>query len=156
MKKNDLYPAILWVIVASGVITVAHRLGIGSLHAPGPGLMPFLLGVLLLILSVPILLRALLLRARAARAEEEGSWAGIHWKNVLFIVASLVGYALLLEQIGFVAVAFLFLLILFKGFTPQRWLFSLSASLLTVLITYILFAVILKVELPGGILGRMG
>jgi len=49
----------------------------------------------------------------------------------------------------------LFLLILFKSIESQKWSLVLILSLVTVIVTYLLFGVILKVELPPGFIRIM-
>ena len=67
-------------------------------------------------------------------------------------MVSLVAYALLLEKLGFLITAFLFLFVLFSAFDSRRWFFALGVSLLTISITYTLFVLVLRVELPSGLL----
>jgi putative tricarboxylic transport membrane protein len=88
----------------------------------------------------------------ASSSSETGIWAGIEFQNVLIIVVSLIAYALLLERLGFLISAFLFLFVLFGAFDSRRWFFSLGVSLITILITYTLFVLVLRVELPSGLL----
>lgn len=130
----------------------SYRMSIGNLHSPGPGLFPFLLGALLILVSLPIVIGALLLmKPSASRSKEPGIWAGIEFKNVLLILAGLFSYAMLLEKIGFLMMAFIFLFILFSAFDSRKWLFALLVSSVVVSITYFLFGVVLKVDLPKGL-----
>lgn len=143
----------IWVVIGIAVMAVSYRMSLGSLHTPGPGLMPFLLGSLLLAVSLPILAGSLVhFRKAAPLPGEKEIWKGVEFKNVLIILVSLVAYALLLEGLGFLLTTFIFLFILFATFDSRKWLLALGASLLTVLFTYILFVVALRVELPPGLL----
>jgi hypothetical protein len=60
----------------------------------------------------------------------------------------------MLEHVGFALTTFLILTILFKAVGSQKWSYSLIASVSTVVVSYLVFIVILKVELPAGFLGR--
>lgn len=134
-------------------MVVSYQMSLGTLQTPGPGLLPFLLGSLLIVVSLPILIGSLLLfRKTVPESRAAEIWAGVEFKNVLIIIISLVAYALLLERLGFILTAFLFLFVLFATFDFQRWLFALGVSSVTIFITYLLFNVVLRVELPSGLL----
>ncbi len=153
MKRNDSIPALVWVILGILVMIVSYQMSLGSLHTPGPGLMPFLLGALLSIVSFPILLGSLLrFKKTNLAAGQRGIWDRGEFKNVLIILISLLAYALLLEWLGFLLTAFFFLFTLFATFDSRRWALAFGGSLLTILITYVLFVVALRVELPPGLL----
>lgn len=155
MKKNDLIPAIIWIILGIAVAIGSYRLKLGNLANPGPGLMPFLLGIALLVCSFPVLIHSFLKMMRKTEQEEKIIWSEIDFKKLVIVLTSLIGYAVILEKIGFVTTTFLLLSILFKTVDSQKWFSVLIASILTVIITYFLFVVILKVELPSGFLGRI-
>ena len=143
----------IWIIIGLAVMVVSYQMSLGTLHTPGPGLLPFLLGSLLIVVSLPILIGSLrLFRKTVPESRAAEIWAGVEFKNVLIIIISLVAYALLLEKLGFILTAFLFLFVLFATFDFQRWLFALGVSSVTIFITYLLFNVVLRVELPSGLL----
>jgi len=153
LKKRDIIPALIWIIIGLVVMIVSYQMSLGTLHTPGPGMLPFILGSLLVILSLSISIKSLTLFKKTSSGNSEaGIWAEIEFKNILIIVVSLVAYALMLEKIGFLITAFLFLFVLFSVFDSRRWIFALGASLLTVSVTYTLFVLALQVELPSGIL----
>ena len=152
-KKRDVIPALIWIIIGLAVMIVSYQMSLGTLHTPGPGLLPFLLGSLLLIVSLSIFINSLTVTKKISLdINETGIWSGIEYKNVLIIVVSLVAYALLLEKLGFLISAFLFLFALFSAFESRRWFFALGVSLVTIVITYTLFVLVLRVELPSGLL----
>ena len=134
-------------------MAVSYQMSLGTLHTPGPGLLPFLLGSLLIIVSLPLLVGSLLrFKPTVPGTGEMGIWAEVEFKNVLIILIALVAYALLLERLGFLLTAFLFLFVLFATFYPRKWFFALGVSLITILVTYALFVMALRVELPSGLL----
>jgi putative tricarboxylic transport membrane protein len=127
----------------------AYRLRLGELRSPGPGLMPFLWGISLFACSLPILIRALW---RKYEQRHENVWSGVAFKRLIVVVVSLLSYTLILEKIGFAVSTFLLLLLLFKAIGSRKWSFSLIASVLTVAVSYFVFVILLKVELPLGLL----
>lgn len=142
------------MILGITVMIVSYGMSLGSLYSPGPGLMPFLLGFILMLVSFPIFLQSLIKNFKRAERTpaEKGIWAGIESKNILLILISLIAYALLLEKVGFFIIASLFLFVLFKTFDAKKWYATLAISLVTVLIIYVLFVMALKVELPPGLI----
>jgi len=155
MKKKDLIPAFIWMGLGIAVAVISYELQLGTLRNPGPGLMPFLLGILLSLCSVPILIGSLLTIRNKAKQGDEGIWSGVEFKRLLLVVFSLVSYAMILEKVGFVIATFFLLIILFKVIGSRKWLFALMTSAIVVLLSYLLFVVFLKVEMPSG-LWRIG
>lgn len=151
MKKIDLIPAIFWMGLGIAVAVSSYGLRLGTLANPGPGLMPFLLGIMLSLCSLPIFVRSFLAIIRDQKSEDESVWSGIQFKKLIIIVASLLGCWMFLEKIGFVLTTFLLLLILFKTMGSQKWRSVLVASILTVLVVYIVFVIVLRVGLPAGV-----
>ena len=50
-KKYDLTIRFFWLALGLFVVIYSYTLGLGKLIDPGPGLLPFLLGLIFLILS---------------------------------------------------------------------------------------------------------
>jgi len=69
------------------------------------------------------------------------------------VLAVLLAYTAFLEVLGFLLATFLLLLFLFRGIEPQRWVVSIGGSALTSFITYALFELWLKTQLPKGFIG---
>lgn len=59
MKKYHIIPIIFWIGFSLFVMVLSYKLGLEGFHNPGPGLMPFLMGALLLIISLYVLISAL-------------------------------------------------------------------------------------------------
>jgi len=65
-------------------------------------------------------------------------------------MAALFVYTLVLESAGFVAATFALLVFFFRALERQRWLVAVASSLVTALVTYLVFKVWLNVQLPAG------
>jgi putative tricarboxylic transport membrane protein len=155
LRRNDLVPGMIWMALGISVSIYSSRLRLGTLGGPGPGLMPFLLGLSLCICSVLVITRSLVLTIREKGMRGEGVWSQVDLKKIILVISSLLGYAFILEKIGFVITTIVILFILFRTVGSQKWHYVLVSSLLTVFVTYLVFVIILKVELPHGILGRI-
>ena len=142
---RDLVSGLFWLAVAIFAATQGLSLKLDSLSRPGPGFFPFWGGVVLGVLSVVLIVRSLR-RVAAGRRIRPESW------KPLVVVGALLAYLLLLEPLGFVAVTFLFLLLLFR-IERRGWAFSAVSAALGTVASYVLFQVWLRTQLPIGPLG---
>jgi hypothetical protein len=155
MKKYPIYLIVFWL--ALGIFVSAYsylKLGLGKLHTPGPGMMPFLLGLLFSIISFYLLVNSLFKRSMEDKTitEEQGQ---INSRKVILVLASLFFYGLFLETLGYLIVTLITMTILFWTMGLVRWRSLGVASCLTVLVTYFLFTY-LGVRFPAGILRAIG
>lgn len=154
MRDNDWIPGTVWLVLGMAVVWGSLRLKLGSLVSPGPGLMPFIFGISLTICSLFVLIQTVLLKLKKSKEPRQGIWTDVDFKKVILVVGCLLGYTFMLETVGFALTTFLILTILFKAVGSQKWSHALIASVPTVVVSYLVFIVILKVELPAGFLGR--
>lgn len=150
-KRYEAIPAIFWIFLSIFVMGVACKLGLGSFHNPGPGLLPFLLGVVLLLISLSIVWKSFS-KTQIYNDIEEGRVPvkANYWK-IVCVAGSLIVYALVLERLGFLVSTLLLLMFLFKAAGPQKWRFVLAASVLTVIIIYVVFTS-LGIRFPKGVI----
>ncbi len=127
----------------------SYSLGLRGITGPGPGLMPFLVGLLLFLTAVYLLVSSLFSKKKD-EIRPGGQSKASPWKTGLAVISLLV-YALLMEMLGFVITTTLLLIALFKGMGTKKWSSVLIASVLTSLITYFGFTY-LRLRLPAGIL----
>lgn len=78
---------------------------------------------------------------------------GIRWGKVLYVVALMVVYAAVLEDLGFILSTAILLLVLFKTVDPQSWTVAIVGSVLTTGTAWLVFVYWLGTQLPAGILG---
>jgi hypothetical protein len=153
VKRYDTILFIFWMGFSLFVIFFSHRYGLGTFRNPGAGLMPFLVGLLLLIISFGFLMKSVLKiggEDKAVKAMGEVQ-RKIDFKKISIVLASLFTYGLLLEKLGYLIVTSFTMILLFWCVGVKRWRSVLVASGLTVLITYFLFTY-LGVRFPAGIL----
>lgn len=152
MKRNDLILGLIWLGAGIAVAVNSYNLKLQSLAKPGPGLMPFLLGIILSMCSLPIIVRSLLVIKKNREHEEESVWSGIEHKRIILVVVSLLLYWMFLEEVGFLAMTSFLLFILFKTIGSQKWYSALLTSVFVVVVVFLIFVVFLQVELPTGFL----
>jgi len=143
---RDLVSGLFWLAVAIFAAAQGLSLKLGSLNRPGAGFFPFWGGVVLGLLSIVLVVSS---RGRDAAG---GSRFRPESSKPLVVVGALLGYLLLLETLGFVAVTFAFLLFLFR-LERRGWAFSIVSAAAGAFVSYVLFQLWLKTQLPTGPLG---
>ena len=148
-NKRDMMGSILLILTAIGVIIWSIRLQVGTLLKPLPGFFPFLVGFVIIALSLILLIQGGLGRGKAPQPFG-------NWQRPSIMVAGLVVYTGILEPLGYVlSTIFIAALTLrIMGLTSWR-VISMSSLVLSVGV-YFLFTRFLAVELPAGILPFLG
>jgi putative tricarboxylic transport membrane protein len=135
------------LLIGMAVIWQATRLHIGSFAAPGPGLFPLLLGLIIALLSIALIIFA---------EETNGDKGAFSWrslKRVALVYGALLFYYAVLELVGFLIASFALLLFLSLVIGKQRIVGSLLRAVIMTGLSYLLFEVALKSQLPKGIIG---
>ena len=142
---------LFWLSISIFVCVEAIGSKIGTFQSPGPGFLPFLGGVILGSLSIILIVTNFLKK----KGDEMVTylWKGRGWGKICLILLALFIYAILLPKLGYLITTFGLMIILFGvKERPKFWIQVLSA-LITALATYVIFYVLLQVQLPKGILG---
>jgi putative tricarboxylic transport membrane protein len=150
MKRFHILLIIFWMGLGLFAMVHAYSLGLKGFAGPGPGLMPFLVGLLLLLASLYLLVSSLLERSDGDKTRKGGQ-NRVNLGKTSLAVASLIAYALFVESLGFLITTTLLLITLLKGMGSKKWRSVVTASVLTSLITYFVFTY-LRIRLPMGIL----
>jgi putative tricarboxylic transport membrane protein len=150
MKKGDLISGVLLLAIAITTLFEASRLPFGSLRAPQAGFLPVVLSIVLTIFSCIFLVQTI-------RTNRDGaSFLGLnrgYLKKVGLAAGSLLGFALVLEYLGYIISTFVLIAFLLRVIEPQKWWVVIGFSSLISLATYILFSLFLSSPLPKGIMG---
>jgi len=147
MSKTDRWIGLFFALFSTYVCAESLRLGLGTFYRPGPGFMPFYAGIVLGVLSL-----ALVSLGFFRNPEEGASWEC--WGRILLVVLALFGFMLLLERLGFLPSAFLFICFVLKVVERRGWGFSVGVALLVAVASYVVFDLLLKAQLPAGLLER--
>ena len=152
MNLHQRIGSIFWIIIGVYVAIHAYSIGLGSLQHPGPGFIFFLAALPLIFLGVIDLSGTFIGRSKRDK-EEEPIWLGVRWQKVLLVLVVLSAYVYLLSVLGFILSTFLLMVFLFKAVEPTRWWIAIVSSLITVLFSYGIFGIWLKVPFPHGFFG---
>lgn len=147
----------LAVLFASGAyLAYALPLSRGTAARPGPGFFPLAVGVFACLVALVWVVLALRGPTRSrALAEEGGEDLGPAApgarRRVAATAGALVGFCLLLPWAGYPLASFLFAALTLQQL-GARWATALAAGLVSSAASYYLFAVLLDVPLPRGVL----
>jgi len=151
MRFNDAIFGVLLIVFA--IAEIAYTRTFPSLHgqAYGPDLFPILIGVGFLITGTILTVQGVTRRTGAL--VEMGAWATDRRNVVNFalVVLALLFYIAASDWLGFIPTALIILVVLLKSF-GCRLFTSLAVAVLTTLGIQALFARVLLVPLPWGIL----
>ena len=150
MKQSNVAISLILIGLAGFILLQSRNLAVGSLRAPQTAFFPTTLATLLLIFSV-ILLAQTLLKGEVRRGPDNVVAEG--WIRIGATLATMVGFALALERLGFLLTTFLLMVLLLRAIESQRWPKVVAIALMTALISYAIFGWLLGIPLPGGVLG---
>lgn len=148
LGRPDVVSAFTLLALAIFARASARGLPWGTLHQPGPGFFPRGLAVLLFALTLLLLVRGL--------ASEAGSIARL-WpdrggrQRVAIMLATLLGYVLVLDMVGYLIATAGMFLILLRWVGRQGWVTTLITAAVAAGGSYVLFARWLMISLPAGL-----
>jgi putative tricarboxylic transport membrane protein len=148
-RRYDLWSATVLLALALAYMWQAGELGIGTPRNPSPGFFPFIIGLALCLLCL-IEVYAAFVRVQSGESFP-GLWRGLRWHKTLLILGSVGAYTFLLEPVGYLLTTLVLMAFLFKGIEPQKWWVAVMGAVLSSAVTYILFRILLQVQLPRGI-----
>ena len=147
--SSTIMISLFWIGFGIFVLIFSYKLGLGRFSNPDSGLMSFLLGVILILLSLYGLILSLLKKAGDERTPKEARSQTSYGKIGLVLVV-LLTYSFLLEKLGYVITTWIFLFLLFRT-VGNGWITTFIASTCTVLGTYFLFTSF-GIRFPPGLL----
>lgn len=125
-----------------------------SVDFPGPRFFPGVItGVLYFLVIVQVITSVRHWSAGNLTAEGEDSAIRFAWGSLLWVVGGFLGFALLLEFLGWIIAAGLLFWCVAQGFGAKKPIMSLITGLTVSSIAYIAFDMALGLSLPSGILG---
>ncbi len=142
---------VFWLAFGLLIMEESYRLNLGELHRPDSGLFPFIIGLVITILSTILFFQAF--RTKFPREEGEGKKQKISYKNIFLTLLVLYAYALTFMWLGFIPATFLLVLFLLKIVERKGWALAMFIALSASLGSYLVFEVWLQAALPKGVWG---
>ncbi len=152
MQKWDKIASIVGIALGFFLSFFSYRLNIGHLNEPGPGFMPFVTGIVLLIMSIFYGLTSTWTRDENYR-KQESPWPRQNLSKLIGVLAVLFLFAIFIDILGYILSTFLLMIYLFRVVEPEKWVITIVKATLSVLITYLIFDKWLMIQFPIGLLG---
>jgi putative tricarboxylic transport membrane protein len=148
-NRSDVVGSFFLCLLGIGATIGAIQLHVGSPTEPQPGFFPFLGGISLIVLSSIIFLKG---------------WIGQGQKKVAFgevgrpalLLVVMIVLVAVLDRLGYVICTFIASGLILRILSVRSWRALILTSICLSIGTYILFDKLLGIELPVGILVRLG
>jgi putative tricarboxylic transport membrane protein len=150
MGRADRISGIFWLCFAILVTIESYRLGLGTLHKPGPGFLFFWTSIFLGIMALIVLIRAWV--GKKTGEPEESIFGKQNTRKIIFVLISLFLYAIFMETVGFIPVTLLLFIFLLGMIEKKKWFFTAFVSIVVTVCAYLIFETWLKSQLPKGFL----
>lgn len=155
MSRVDRYSASVWLLLSVFVSYQSYKLGMGSLHEPGPGFVFFWTAVIVGLLSLAVVVQSFVGKPGEKEKEEAVLMKAGAGKVILVLIALFL-YALLLEWVGFIIVTLLLMVFLLRVIEKKPWWLTLLTGVTITVAAYLVFETALQSNLPKGLLEHLG
>jgi putative tricarboxylic transport membrane protein len=152
MKNRDLVSSVVWITMGILFVVGSLQLGLMRRGIPGPGFLPFFSALALIICSLFVLVPALSQKGREKGSEDLFPEPG-SLRKVLLALFALVAFGAALEYAGYFLSTFFFMFFVTWMMEPKGWRMFTVLALITAVTSYLLFVLLLEVQLPKGLLG---
>ena len=154
IKKRETGAAIFWILLGVTAFVWSATFPFGSWKAPGPGFLPLILGLILILLGGALFFQAVTQKDKGDEVRVPPLLPhGAPFRRVGLTLAILILSVALLPHLGFILTAFFLILLTVQAIQPRTWRFALFYALVSALSASVLFQVLLKTQLPRGPLG---
>ena len=148
-NRSDAVGSLILFLLGIGAVIGAIRLNVGSPTEPQPGFFPFLGGFSLIVLSSIIFLKGW-----TGQCENKVAFGEVRRPALLLVV--MMGLVAVLDNVGYVISTFIASGLILRILNVKSWRVLLLTSLCLSIGTYILFDKLLGIDLPVGVLVRLG
>jgi putative tricarboxylic transport membrane protein len=150
--KREIIVCGFWLLLSFYLSFESYRVGLSTANRPGPGFFPFIATAGIGLIAVFRLIH------RIRRPPADNHFApGIagEARLVLYVIAGMIVYAFLLDLLGFLFCTFLLVAFYLKVIATRPWLVTVSFAAAVALASHFFFVVLLKAELPRGLLSGL-
>jgi putative tricarboxylic transport membrane protein len=133
---------------AVGYMGMSFQFPFGQLDQPGAGVFPVVAGALLMLASLATMWEGW----KLDKAEQVDLPSGADSKRLLSVIGLLFGYFLALPWLGRIISGTLFCILLMRVLCDLSWPRVVAYSLVMSIMLYVVFASLLKVPMPRGML----
>lgn len=150
MTRFDRMSSLFWIGIGFFICIESMRIGAGSLLNPGPGFFPLGSGIFIGIFGVIILIFTF----KPPQEKKAVFWQpGTQRGRIISTVVSILGYAFLIDILGFHLVTLLWMGWVCWRIGDMGWKGVMLTSLVTTFLSYLLFEHYLGIHFSKGALG---
>ncbi|ANC77099.1 transporter [Fictibacillus phosphorivorans] len=143
--KFDRYASILFALLGATFLIESRNISKSAYGSEvGPNVFPFLLGLILILLSIKLFLESLKSIQKEKKKTEE-----LQIKRFVIILLASLFYAGTIEMLGYIISTSLFLYVSFQAMERGNWIKNGIIALAFSFFVYYLFVVVLEGSLPG-------
>jgi hypothetical protein len=143
---------IFWIGIGLFICILAWKSDLGSFVEPGPGFVAFLSGLFISCVGLVMIVSKAVTKNQRDQLPDAGHTFGIiPWPRLVYTMALLLAYAVLIDPLGYLLATFFSMFGLFFDWGKKNWFWSLFFSISTALVSYLMFEVWLRCQLPRGI-----
>jgi putative tricarboxylic transport membrane protein len=153
MFNGDRLSGLVLLLCSLVTAIESYRLGVGKIASPLAGFFPFTASIVLAILSLLLLYSTRNKKMTSIDKHEYISFNVQSLPKVVLTIISLFLYAILLDSLGYLLDSAILMAFMLGVIQPQKWHVIAIGGILIPLLTYVLFNVLLKVQLPTGLFG---
>jgi len=150
MKQNSIVSGIFWLCFGLLFSIWSTSYHIGRITQPGPGFLPLILGVLVILFSLVILGRGW--AARRSKETESALSLPAGWKKIAYVILVLLFATFSFEPLGYLITVFLLIALLMIGKELRSLRKAVLTAFLTALGVYLVFILLLEQPFPRGLL----
>ncbi len=150
--KGQIAVSLGVLVLGALVLAGAWSLPAGGGYAQvGPGVVPRIVGGVLLLLGAMLLREALTGGYRGVDEEAEVHLP-MDWRAFGWVTAGIIVYGLLVERAGFLIASTILFVAVARGFSSRRWLSNAAIGLAIAAFIFAVFNYGLGLQLPPGVL----
>ena len=153
MKKWQKVSGYLILAYALGLIYQSWDLSLGPPGQPGPGFLGFFLGIGMAILSVCLIFVNRGPDPPPGDPRRKPFWGPKAWLKPMIAILGLAAFVSLMPVLGTVLTMILFFFLWIKVLEKQSWLLAVMLATIGTASFYLVFGVLLRIQLPKGIFG---
>jgi putative tricarboxylic transport membrane protein len=141
-----------WIGIGVIICILALQFDLGAFRAPGAGFVAFLSGLFISCVGLVMIVSNAVSKNRVYQGPDAHHPFRISsWVQLIYTMGLLVTYIALIEPVGFILTTFLLMFGLFFDHEKRNWAWSLLFSTVTAAVSYMIFEVWLRCQLPRGI-----
>jgi len=143
---------IFWIGLGLIICILSWQFDLGSLVEPGPGFVAFVSGLFISGIGLAMILSRIFSKeARRSGPGVTSPFRAVAWPRLTYALVLLFAYTIFFNTLGYVLSTFLLMWTMSFDRERRNWISSLLFSLVTVIISYLIFEVWLNCQLPRGV-----